>query len=127
MKAIDDDCNQTGQMVAGLLGWPQGTFASKVSLTLSSLYRENGSLFSLGKIIWNENIVFMLLFGLGYFPYTNLISMQMILLVLCYSGSSSALFLVIICLTVIYCCYLVGRPGQGESGSYSRERSGWWS
>lgn len=92
MKAIDDDCNQTGQMVAGLLGWPQGTFASKVSLTLSSLYRENGSLFSLGKIIWNENIVFMLLFGLGYFPYTNLISMQMILLVLCYSGSSSALF-----------------------------------
>ena len=30
VKAIDDDCNQTGQMVAGLLGWPQGTFASKV-------------------------------------------------------------------------------------------------
>ncbi|CAN1279446.1 Electron transfer flavoprotein subunit beta, mitochondrial [Linum perenne] len=29
-QAIDDDCNQTGQMVAGLLGWPQGTFASKV-------------------------------------------------------------------------------------------------
>ncbi|XP_026449771.1 electron transfer flavoprotein subunit beta, mitochondrial-like isoform X1 [Papaver somniferum] len=29
-KAIDDDCNQTGQMVAGLLKWPQGTFASKV-------------------------------------------------------------------------------------------------
>ncbi|KAJ6321612.1 hypothetical protein OIU77_011644 [Salix suchowensis] len=31
-QAIDDDCNQTGQMVAGLLGWPQGTFASKVLL-----------------------------------------------------------------------------------------------
>jgi len=31
-QAIDDDCNQTGQMVAGLLGWPQGTFASKVVL-----------------------------------------------------------------------------------------------
>ncbi|RYQ92003.1 hypothetical protein Ahy_B09g098079 isoform C [Arachis hypogaea] len=30
-QAIDDDCNQTGQMVAGLLNWPQGTFASKVS------------------------------------------------------------------------------------------------
>jgi electron transfer flavoprotein beta subunit len=29
-QAIDDDCNQTGQMVAALLGWPQGTFASKV-------------------------------------------------------------------------------------------------
>ncbi|KAK9050390.1 hypothetical protein SSX86_030640, partial [Deinandra increscens subsp. villosa] len=28
-QAIDDDCNQTGQMVAGLLNWPQGTFASK--------------------------------------------------------------------------------------------------
>jgi hypothetical protein len=31
IQAIDDDCNQTGQMVAGLLKWPQGTFASKVS------------------------------------------------------------------------------------------------
>ena len=30
-QAIDDDCNQTGQMLAALLGWPQGTFASKVS------------------------------------------------------------------------------------------------
>ncbi|KAL0457007.1 UNVERIFIED_CONTAM: Electron transfer flavoprotein subunit beta, mitochondrial [Sesamum latifolium] len=30
--AIDDDCNQTGQMIAGLLKWPQGTFASKVVL-----------------------------------------------------------------------------------------------
>jgi len=31
-QAIDDDCNQTGQMLAALLGWPQGTFASKLSL-----------------------------------------------------------------------------------------------
>jgi electron transfer flavoprotein beta subunit len=31
-QAIDDDCNQTGQMLAGLLGTPQGTFASKVEL-----------------------------------------------------------------------------------------------
>jgi electron transfer flavoprotein beta subunit len=30
-QAIDDDCNQTGQMLAALLGWPQGTFASKVT------------------------------------------------------------------------------------------------
>ncbi len=29
-QAIDDDCNQTGQMLAALAGWPQGTFASKV-------------------------------------------------------------------------------------------------
>jgi electron transfer flavoprotein beta subunit len=29
-QAIDDDSNQTGQMLAGLLGWPQGTFAAKV-------------------------------------------------------------------------------------------------
>jgi electron transfer flavoprotein beta subunit len=29
-QAIDDDCNQTGQMLAGLLGWSQGTFASKL-------------------------------------------------------------------------------------------------
>lgn len=31
-QAIDDDANQTGQMLAGLLGWAQGTFASKVEL-----------------------------------------------------------------------------------------------
>ena len=31
-QAIDDDCNQTGQMLAALLGWPQGTFASKLAL-----------------------------------------------------------------------------------------------
>lgn len=30
-QAIDDDANQTGQMVAGLLKWPQATFASKVT------------------------------------------------------------------------------------------------
>jgi electron transfer flavoprotein beta subunit len=29
-QAIDDDSNQTGQMLAALLGWPQGTFASKL-------------------------------------------------------------------------------------------------
>lgn len=29
-QAIDDDCNQTGQMTAALLDWPQGTFISKV-------------------------------------------------------------------------------------------------
>jgi electron transfer flavoprotein beta subunit len=32
-QAIDDDCNQTGQMLAALLGWPQGTFASKVEVS----------------------------------------------------------------------------------------------
>lgn len=31
-QAIDDDCNQTGQMLAALLGWGQGTFASKLEL-----------------------------------------------------------------------------------------------
>jgi electron transfer flavoprotein beta subunit len=31
-QAIDDDCNQTGQMLAALLDWPQGTFASKVAI-----------------------------------------------------------------------------------------------
>jgi electron transfer flavoprotein beta subunit len=36
-QAIDDDCNQTGQMLAALLGWPQGTFASKVALSDSSV------------------------------------------------------------------------------------------
>ena len=32
-QAIDDDANQTGQMLAGLLGWSQGTFASKLTAT----------------------------------------------------------------------------------------------
>jgi len=31
-QAIDDDCNQTGQMVSALLGWSQGTFASKIEV-----------------------------------------------------------------------------------------------
>ena len=31
-QAIDDDCNQTGQMLAAMLNWSQGTFASKVNL-----------------------------------------------------------------------------------------------
>jgi electron transfer flavoprotein beta subunit len=31
-QAIDDDCNQTGQMLAALLGWPQGAFASKIEI-----------------------------------------------------------------------------------------------
>ncbi|HUJ38460.1 MAG TPA: electron transfer flavoprotein subunit beta/FixA family protein [Hyphomicrobium sp.] len=36
-QAIDDDCNQTGQMLAALLGWPQGTFASKVAVESGSV------------------------------------------------------------------------------------------
>ena len=36
-QAIDDDCNQTGQMLAALLGWPQGTFASKIALNGTEL------------------------------------------------------------------------------------------
>jgi electron transfer flavoprotein beta subunit len=32
-QAIDDDSNQTGQMLAALLGWPQGTFASKLEIS----------------------------------------------------------------------------------------------
>jgi electron transfer flavoprotein beta subunit len=36
-QAIDDDANQTGQMLAALLDWPQATFASKLELT------ENGA------------------------------------------------------------------------------------
>jgi electron transfer flavoprotein beta subunit len=31
-QAIDDDCNQTGQMLAALLDWPQATFASKITI-----------------------------------------------------------------------------------------------
>lgn len=31
-QAIDDDCNQTGQMLSAKLGWSQGTFASKIEL-----------------------------------------------------------------------------------------------
>ena len=36
-QAIDDDSNQTGQMLAALLGWPQGTFASKVTIEADAL------------------------------------------------------------------------------------------
>lgn len=36
-QAIDSDNNQTGQMLAGLLNWPQGTFASKLQIQASSL------------------------------------------------------------------------------------------
>src|SRR3546814_7315048 len=31
-QAIDDDCNQTGQMLSALLGWSQATFASKIEI-----------------------------------------------------------------------------------------------
>ena len=36
-QAIDDDCNQTGQMLAALLNWPQATFASKIEVKEKSL------------------------------------------------------------------------------------------
>ncbi|MDN5848111.1 MAG: electron transfer flavoprotein subunit beta/FixA family protein [Nitrococcus sp.] len=36
-QAIDDDCNQTGQMLAALLGWGQGTFACAVALAEDSV------------------------------------------------------------------------------------------
>ena len=36
-QAIDDDCNATGQMLAALTGWPQGTFASKLVIDGDSL------------------------------------------------------------------------------------------
>ena len=36
-QAIDDDSNQVGQMLGALLGWPQGTFASKVEVNGSDL------------------------------------------------------------------------------------------
>ena len=36
-QAIDDDSNQTGQMLAALLGWAQGTFASKVEVSIETL------------------------------------------------------------------------------------------
>jgi electron transfer flavoprotein beta subunit len=41
-QAIDDDANQTGQMLAALLDWPQGTFASKVEVgeSLATVTRE---------------------------------------------------------------------------------------
>ncbi len=36
-QAIDDDCNQTGQMLAAMLNWPQATFSSKLNLNEKSL------------------------------------------------------------------------------------------
>ena len=36
-QAIDDDCNQTGQMLSALLGWAQGTFASKIEVKGKSM------------------------------------------------------------------------------------------
>ena len=36
-QAIDDDCNQTGQMLASMLNWPQATFSSKVNLKDKSI------------------------------------------------------------------------------------------
>jgi electron transfer flavoprotein beta subunit len=36
-QAIDDDCNQVGQMLAALLAWPQGTFAAKVEIAEGSI------------------------------------------------------------------------------------------
>ena len=36
-QAIDDDCNQTGQMLAAMLNWPQATFSSKVNLKDKSI------------------------------------------------------------------------------------------
>ena len=36
-QAIDDDCNQVGQMLAALLAWPQGTFAAKVEIEEGSI------------------------------------------------------------------------------------------
>ena len=41
-QAIDDDCNQTGQMLSTLLGWSQGTFISKINIenNTASITRE---------------------------------------------------------------------------------------
>lgn len=36
--AVDDDCNQTGQLLAGLLDWPQATFASKVEVNNGEIH-----------------------------------------------------------------------------------------
>ena len=36
-QAIDDDCNQTGQMLSALLNWPQATFASKIEVKDNNL------------------------------------------------------------------------------------------
>ena len=36
-QAIDDDCNQTGQMLSALLNWPQETFASKIEINVPAI------------------------------------------------------------------------------------------
>jgi electron transfer flavoprotein beta subunit len=36
-QAIDDDCNQVGQMLGALLNWPQGTFAAKLEITADEM------------------------------------------------------------------------------------------
>lgn len=36
-QAIDDDCNQTGQMLSAILGWSQGTFASKITIDVDKI------------------------------------------------------------------------------------------
>lgn len=43
-QAIDDDSNQTAQMTAAVLDWPQGTFASKVFFIKSYYCKINNSL-----------------------------------------------------------------------------------
>ena len=51
-QAIDDDCNQTGQMLAALLNWPQGVFASEITVgdggALSVTREIDGGLETLG-------------------------------------------------------------------------------
>merc|ERR1719375_2248838 len=51
-QAIDDDCNQTGQMLAALMGWPQGVFASEIAIgdggALSVTREVDGGLETLG-------------------------------------------------------------------------------
>ena len=52
-QSIDDDYNQTGQMLAGLLNWPQATFASKVNQNIpkSDLEVSDPSFFSIRSIL----------------------------------------------------------------------------
>jgi electron transfer flavoprotein beta subunit len=53
-QAIDDDSNQTGQMLAGLLGWPQATFASHIELAddMPTITREvDGGLESISLVL----------------------------------------------------------------------------
>ena len=39
-QAIDDDCNQTGQMLAGILGWPQVTFISGLTYKRKRFFKK---------------------------------------------------------------------------------------